>query len=255
MSLNCLALAQTPTAPGLIHYLPIATTLVSIAFLAVLARRAMPRGWPPHLTWWAIGVFFYGFGTLLESIITIGGNTPTLNRLWYWAGAILGGYPLATGTVYLLLRRRTAHWLTFTSLALVVFASVAVLITPLNLDALDAHKPGGNVIGWTWVRLLTPFINGYAALFLVGGAFHSAWKFATSPGAGNGQRAAGTSLIALGGLLPGVGGGLAKAGVVEALYVGEFLGLLLIWAGYELCVRGPRPTREPEPAAAVAATR
>ena len=31
----------------------------------------------------------------------------------------------------------------------------------------------------------------------------------------------GTALIALGGLLPGIGGGMAKAGMVEALYVAE----------------------------------
>jgi len=228
-------------APGAIHYLPILTTAVSVAFLIVLVRRAVPRRWPPHLSWWAIGVFFYGLGTLLESMITVGGNTPTLNRLWYWAGAILGGYPLATGTVYLLLRRGVAHALTFTSLALVVFASAAVLVSPLNLENLQPEKPGGDVIGWQWVRLLTPIINGYAALFLVGGALYSAFRFARTPGPGNGARALGTGLIALGGLLPGIGGGMAKAGVVEALYVGELAGLVLIWLGYERCVRGPAP--------------
>jgi hypothetical protein len=237
-------------APQFVHYLPIATTIVCIAFLIVLVRRAVPRKWPPHLLWWGIGVFFYGLGTLLESMITLGGNGPTLNRLWYWAGAILGGYPLATGTVYLLMRRKIAHVLTAISLAVVVFASVAVLITPLNLGAIEPFRPSGNVIGWRWIRMMTPFINFYAAIFLVGGAFYSAARYAYPRGAArDGRRAAGTFLIAVGGILPGVGGGMAKAGHVEALYIGEFVGIILIWAGYELCIRSTAPVAQPHDSA------
>jgi len=251
--------------PNAVHYLPILTTLVCVGFFIAIAQRAVPRRWPPHLTWWAIGVFFYGLGTLLESIITVSGNTLLLNRLWYWAGAILGGYPLATGTVYLLLPRRTAHRLTAASLTLVLFATVCVLITPLNAGELEPHKPGGDVIGWTWVRGLTPFINGYAALFLVGGAFYSSARFAfpgiartetgTTQRPRDGRRASGTALIALGGMLPGIGGGMAKAGMVEALYVGELAGIILIWAGYQLCIKSKAAAAitTPQPAAATPA--
>ena len=225
-----------------IHYLPIVTTALAVIFLIVLVRRAKQRGWAPHLVWWGIGVFFYGVGTALESAITLAGNTPGLTRWWYLAGAILGGYPLATGSVYLLARRRLAHGLTAISLALVLFASVMVLITPIDASAIEPHRPSGAVLQWQWIRLLTPFINGYAALFLIGGALWSAVRFALARG--NGARAAGTALIAVGGILPGIGGGMAKAGIVEALYVGELAGLILIWIGYELCVRAPAPRTE-----------
>ncbi|HBS29551.1 MAG TPA: hypothetical protein DEB06_08905 [Phycisphaerales bacterium] len=228
------------------HYLPIATTLVSLAFLAVLIARAARRGWPPHLVWWGVGVFFYGLGTAVESAITLAGNGPILNRVWYWAGAILGGYPLATGSVYLLLPRRTAHALTAVTLLLVIVASAAVLLSPIDPTKLDAHRPGGAALGWQWVRALTPIINLYAAAFLVGGALHSSVNFFLS--GTNRARAIGTALIAAGGILPGVGGGMAKAGMVEALYVGEFLGLLLIWAGYSACVKAPAPVTLNSPA-------
>ena len=72
-------------------------------FLVALLVRCRRRHWPPHLSWWAIGVFCYGSGTALESVITLAGNTPGLNRWWYLAGAILGAWPLATGSVYLVL--------------------------------------------------------------------------------------------------------------------------------------------------------
>jgi hypothetical protein len=88
---------------------------------------------------------------------------------------------------------------------------------------------------------MTPFINGYAAFFLIGGAALSAWRFWQSGGAGN--RAAGNALIAVGALLPGIGGSMAKAGIVEALYVGECVGLLLIWLGERTCAWRPSAVR------------
>ena len=82
-------------------------------------------------------------------------------------------------------------------------------------------------------------INLYAALFLVGGAAWSCVHFRGVPD--QRPRVIGTALIALGGLLPGIGGGMAKAGMVEALYVAELVGLLLIWAGYQCCIRSATP--------------
>lgn len=228
--------------PAPVHYLPIATTLFSVFFLGSLVFRASRRGWPPHLNWWAIGVFFYGLGTALESAITLWGNSAELTRAWYIAGALLGGYPLATGSVYLLAKRRTAHILTGVSLAFVIAATIAVLLSPINTAALQPHKPGGDAIGWTWVRAMTPFINIYAAIFLIGGAVYSSVKFLLSKS--NMERAIGTAFIAVGALLPGIGGTMAKAGLVEGLYVGEFVGLVLIWIGYEVCIRARRPRFE-----------
>ncbi len=231
-----------PEQPDLVHYLPIATTALSAAFVGALLARAHRRRWAPHLLWWAIGIFFYGLGTAIESSITLLGNTPTLNRLWYWAGAILGGYPLATGSAYLLLPRRKAHMLTAISLVVVVFASVMVFVVPIDATRLQAHRPSGDVLAWQWVRLLTPFINLYALVLLVGGALHSSVRFFLS--GRNPGRAVGTALIAVGGLLPGIGGAMTKGGLVEALYVGEFVGLVLIIAGYVACVRSPAPRFE-----------
>lgn len=86
-----------------VHYLPIVTTVVSAMFFVVLVRAAWVRRSGPHLVWWAVGVFTYGLGTLIESRITLGGNTIELTKWWYIAGALLGGYPLAQGVAYL-------HW-------------------------------------------------------------------------------------------------------------------------------------------------
>lgn len=221
-----------------VHYLPIATTVLAALFVVTLLRRYRSRRSGPHLLWWAAGIFFYGVGTALESCITLFGNSIALNKAWYIAGALLGGYPLAQGTVFLLLDRGVAKALTAASLPIIALLSIAVLCSPVNEAAFEVHRPGGAILAWTWIRWMTPVVNLYAAYFLIGGAALSAWRYARSRDTG--WRAIGNGLIALGALLPGIGGGMAKAGMVEALYVGEFIGLILIWLGYAACVRNSR---------------
>ncbi len=227
-----------------VHYLPIATTIISAIFCVVLFRRYRERG-GEHLKWWGIGMFTYGLGTALESSITIFGNSVVLTKAWYIAGALLGGYPLAQGSVYLHLKRKTANILTAITVPLLVVVSALVIASPVLMEHLEPHRPSGAVLGWQWVRLMTPFINLYSFVFLVGGALYSAYRFARSPDATAGNRAIGNALIAFGAILPGIGGSMAKAGFVEALYVGEFIGILLIFGGYRACVMPPREMREP----------
>ena len=217
-----------------IHYLPILTTIFSAFFLFDIGSRYFSKG-GTHLLWWAIGVFTYGLGTLLESVITLAGNTPILNKSWYVAGAILGGYPLAQGSVYLHLKKRNANILTLVTVPFIILSSVFVFLSPVNMELLESFRPSGASLEWQWVLLLTPFINIYSAIFLIGSAFYSAIRYSKIENGRN--RAFGNTLIAVGALLPGIGGGMAKAGIVEALYIGEFVGIILIWFGYRVCLR------------------
>lgn len=219
---------------GPVHYLPILTTLFSIFFLTQIGGRYLSRH-GTHLLWWAIGVFTYGLGTLFEAIITLHGNTVVLNKLWYVAGAILGGYPLAQGSVYLHLKKRNANILTAISLPFIIVSSIFVFLSPVNTSLLDAFRPSGASLEWQWVRLLTPFINTYSAIFLIGSACYSAIRLSRIENGKN--RAIGNTMITIGALLPGIGGAMAKAGMVEALYIGEFIGIILIWLGYRWCLR------------------
>jgi len=238
---------------NLVHYLPIATTIISALFCAVLVRRYRERG-GLHLMWWGIGMFTYGLGTALESSITVFGNSAALTKAWYIAGALLGGYPLAQGSVYLHLKRKTANVLTAVTIPLLVVVSAVIVASPVLVEHLEPHRPTGAVLGWQWVRLTTPFINLYSFVFLVGGALYSAYRYARSPDTAAGNRAVGNALIAFGAVLPGIGGSMAKAGFVEALYVGEFVGILMIFAGYRACVM-PATTVQGSPSHAVTSQR
>lgn len=217
-----------------VHYLPILTTVFSVFFLFDIGGRYLSKG-GTHLLWWAIGIFTYGLGTFLESLITLTGNTPMKNRAWYVAGAILGGYPLAQGSVYLHLKKRTANILSAMTVPFIVFAAVCVFLSPVNSALLESFRPSGAALEWQWVRLLTPFINTYSAIFLIGSAAYSAIRYSKIENGRN--RAVGNVLITVGALLPGIGGGMAKWGIVEALYIGEFIGIILIWIGYRVCLR------------------
>jgi len=197
----------------------------------------------PHLWWWAFGITTYGLGTAIESAITLFGNTVLLTKLWYIAGALLGGYPLAQGSLYLSWPRQLANRLTALSLTFVIVTTVLVMLAPVNLSALEPTRPSGAILAWRWVRLLTPFINLYAVFFLIGGALRSAWRHYSERG--HVYRATGNALIALGAILPGIGGSFAKAGVVEVLYVAECVGLIVIWAGDRVCSRQDAATARP----------
>lgn len=232
-----------------VHYLPILTTIFSLFFLFEISRRYFSKG-GTHLSWWAIGVFTYGLGTFLESLITLTGNSPIKNKLWYVAGAILGGYPLAQGSVYLHLKKKNANILSAITVPFIILSSILVLFSPVNTDLLETFRPSGASLEWQWVRLLTPFINTYSAIFLIGSAAYSAIRYSKIENGKN--RAIGNIFITVGALLPGIGGGMAKAGIVEALYIGEFVGIILIWLGYRICLRDKAvnqiPIRDPGPA-------
>lgn len=224
------------------HYVPIGTTIIAAVFAAHMFRRWSRRR-TTHVLWWAVGVTTYGAGTLLESLVTLLGNSIFLTKAWYIVGAVLGGYPLAQGSIYLLNTRRFANWATAISLPVVVVTSILVAISPVHAELLQPYRPSGAILAWRWVRLLTPFINTYAVVFLIGGAIVSSWRYYRTGSFAN--RTVGNALIAIGALLPGIGGSFAKAGLVEALYIGEFLGLLFILAGDRVCAMQPRPVKRP----------
>jgi hypothetical protein len=229
--------------PTFVHYLPIVTTVLTVPFAVEIFRRY--RRFPDrlHLLWWALGIVIYGAGTLTEALTTLLGWQEPVFRAWYITGALLGGAPLAQGTVYLLLPRRRAHVLTIVLLAVVAVAATAVLMSPINYAQVEPHRLTGRVFEWTWVRRFSPFINLYAVVFLIGGAILSALRFSLHRQTQH--RAVANVLIALGALLPGIGGTATRMGYTEVLYVTELIGLVLIWTGYRMSVA-------PVPAAAMA---
>jgi hypothetical protein len=178
----------------------------------------------------------FGAGTITESATTLLGWHEPVFRAWYITGALLGGAPLAQGSVYLHLPRRTANWLTAIVATVVVVASVCVIQSPIDYALVEPFRLSGKVLGWRWVRLFSPFINLYAVIFLVGGAIVSAIRYKRTRETYH--RFVGNVYVAIGAILPGIGGTFTRFGHTEVLYVTELIGLLLIYRGYRLNVAG-----------------
>ena len=223
---------------GAIYWIPVATTIVAAVFSVIVLRRYRQKG-GAHLLWWGLGLVLYGVGTLTESLTTIFGWNENVFRAWYITGALCGGAPLAQGTAYLLLKKRTANILAGLLLTVIGTAAILVILSPVDQPLAEGHRLSGKVLGWQWIRLISPFINTYAASFLIGGAILSAWRYRTDPAKHN--RFIGNVFIAVGAILPGIGGAFTRFGYVEVLYVTEFLGLLLIFMGYRLNVAATSP--------------
>jgi hypothetical protein len=221
------------------HYIPIFTTFVALAFAAQLHRRWAGRKGATYLLWWLVGALTYAAGTLTESLTTLWGWHAGVFRAWYITGALLGGAPLAQGTVYLFLSRRTANRLSAALVTVIAVASCCVLLSPLDLSLVEPGRLSGRVLVWHWVRYFSPFINLYALAFLVGGAAVSAWRYFRRRGSR--ARVWGNVAIAVGALLPGIGGSFTRFGYVEVLYVTELIGLASIWMGYAM-IAGDRGT-------------
>ena len=91
----------------MVSYIPVLTTLFSVFFLSRIVPHYLAKR-SPYLLWWTLGVLTFGLGTLTESINAIFGWSEWNTKVWYIVGALLGGYPLAQGTIYLLMNKRFA---------------------------------------------------------------------------------------------------------------------------------------------------
>lgn len=235
------------------HYLPILSTLVTFTFAAAVLNRWHYKK-PPHLLFWGLGLILYGLGTLSEVILAFTFSGAVL-KLWYLSGAMLTAAWLGQGTVYLLVRRRSLADGLAVGLGLVSLAAlVLVLLAPIGpaAAAYDLARPVSmqykDILARSgWITLLTILLNIYGTLTLVGGAVYSAFLFWRKSILAN--RMLGNLLIAGGALMPAMAGSFVKAGLLDWLYVSEFLGAGIMYAGFSLATAS-KPAEKRAPAAA-----
>jgi len=236
------------------HYIPILSTIVTFIFaVAVFNRYRQKKG--THLLLWGIGLLFYGLGTLTEVILSFTFSELAL-KVWYLTGAMLTAAWLGQGTVHLLVRKpKVATTLTVILAVVSLIAAALVFAAPLTEQAFtyNTSEPVSAQYGEILVRsgaivALTIILNIYGTLTLVGGAIYSAWLFWRKKVLFN--RVLGNVLIAAGALLPAMGGTLLKAGLADWLYVSEFLGAVIMYAGFMLATTAP--AKEPSPAVSAA---
>src|ERR1700745_3020920 len=127
----------------MISYIPVLTTLFSVFFLSRIVPHYLAKK-SPYLLWWTLGVATFGAGTLTESINAIFGWSEWNTKIWYIVGALLGGYPLAQGTIYLLMKKRFATASAIVCTVVIVVAAICVLLSPIEIpEGFDQRLTGG----------------------------------------------------------------------------------------------------------------
>lgn len=226
-------------------YLPLLSSITTFVFAATVLHRWWTRRRRPHLLLWGIGLLMYATGGLMEALYGLLGWNPLVFRIWYLFGAVLVAAWLGQGTVYLLIRKRVAGVRIANVLMLLLvlgslFAAYRVFTAELDPSRMLSGELSGHAIITPGVRVLTPFFNIYGVLMLVGGAIYSAWIFWRKRIMFN--RTVGNILIAAGALAPAFGGAFQRFGIPLALYLGEFVGAVLMFMGF---LYATRPAEEP----------
>jgi hypothetical protein len=226
--------------------LPFASCILSLVFAILIFRRYRARR-GTYLLLWGIGMVFYAVGGFCEAYYGVFGWNPLIFRLWYLFGAILVAAWLGQGTVYLLAKRKWANALMAILLLASIYAAIRVFTANLDpgLMTTSVHtgsELSGHAITTPGIRTLTPFFNLYGTVTLVGGAAYSAWLFWRKRVLLH--RTIGNILIAVGAMLPAFGGAFSRMGVPNALYLGELLGTVLMFAGF---IRATTPMQSSQP--------
>ncbi|HVS05082.1 MAG TPA: hypothetical protein VHK65_02810 [Candidatus Dormibacteraeota bacterium] len=227
-------------------------TLISAAFAGTLwtRYRAKPR---PYLLVWSIALAIYAIAAFTEVIGAAGGWSPLLYRTYYYFGGILVVGPLALGTIYLLAPRysRLALWI------LVVLAGIGLVgVLGANLQAvkLQTHQvpdadtiqaQGGlfNVLA----ILMAAILSSVGSVILIGGALWSAYGAWRKGGAQS--RLVANILIAAGALIVGGASTLTRVfHIYDLFYVGQAIGVLVMFGGFLAAQRAPSRAAQLKPA-------
>ena len=225
-------------------FYPLVATLISAAFAITLwvQYRAKPR---PYLLAWSMALGVYALAALTEVIGAAAGWNPLLYRLYYFFGGITVVGILALGSVYLLAPRfgRTAL---AALLTLAGIGLVGILGASLQVGLLDTHQvPSADVIKLQHgvfnvaAILMAAILNIVGSVILIGGAV---WSFFSMLLRGAPpSRLAGNILIAGGALIVAGASTLFRLfHVYDLFYVGQAIGVLVMFGGFLAAQRAPR---------------
>ena len=230
----------------------LAATAISAAFALTLwvQYRSKPR---PYLLAWSVALAIYAVAALTEVIGAAGGWNPLLYRTYYFFGGILVVGVLALGTIYLLAPRFGRPTLAL----LIVLGAIGlagIVGANLQVGLLDTHQvPSADVIklqhgGFNVAAILmAAILNIVGSVILIGGAV---WSFFSMllKGAPP-SRLVGNILIAGGALIVAGASTLFRLfHVYDLFYVGQAIGVLVMFGGFLAAQRAPRRAPQLKPA-------
>jgi hypothetical protein len=222
--------------------LPVAAALLAALFALLLLRsfRSRPAG---QKALWAAGFAFFAVATTCEAIAQRVGWSPALFRSYYLAGGMLTVGFLGAGSAWLLLPRRGRDLLLGALAVATLAAVVAVALAPVDAHLLavthsgrppDNRALGGHAFLWAVA------FNSLGTLTLVGGSLYSIVRR---------RRVSANVWIASGAVVVALATGMSRAGDYSLVYLGQLVGIGLMFSGFTFVGRKPQTvtSRRPEP--------
>jgi hypothetical protein len=221
--------------------LPVAAAFVAALFVVLLLRsfRRRPSG---QKLLWAAGFALFDLATASEALAQRTGWNPALFRVYYLAGGVLTVAYLGAGSAWLLLPRRWRDALLGGLIVATAAAAATIAIAGVDaagLGATPSGRPPGNGLLGGHAFLWAIALNTFGTLFLVGGSLYSIARR---------QRVRANLWIAGGAIVVAASTGLSRAGDYSLVYLGELVGIALMFTGFMLAGSKPRPRRAAAPA-------
>ncbi len=217
---------------------PVAAALVALLFALLLGRSAFANPSGSKL-FWAAGFLLFGVAAGTEAAAQRAGWSPGLFRTYYLAGGVLTVAYLGAGSAWLHLSRRGRDLLLGALGCATVAAVVTIAFAPLDTARLavsDSGRPPANGVLGGHAFLWAVTLNSVGTLCLVGGSLYAIARR-------RGIRA--NAWIASGAIVVALATGMSRAGDYSLVYLGELVGIALMFAGFKLV---GRPGRRPAPA-------
>jgi len=236
------AIASNPTAttPAVVDaLLPLAATLVALLFAGRLLLSWFRRPAAQKL-FWGFGFALFAIAAGTETVAYRSGWSPALFRLYYLTGGVLTVAFLGAGSAWLLLPPRARDAIAGGLAVAATSAVAAVLLAPVHVAALGGvhsgrppsnHALGGHAFLWAIA------LNAFGTVFLVGG---SGWSILRR------RRVRPNVWIGLGALVTALATGMSRADVYTFVYLGQLLGIGMMFCGFTLS--GPKRARRAQPA-------
>jgi cytochrome c oxidase cbb3-type subunit 1 len=222
--------------------LPVAAALLAALFALLLLRsfRSRPAG---QKALWAAGFASFAVATTCEAIAQRTGWSPALFRSYYLAGGVLTVGFLGAGSAWLLLPRRGRDLLLGALAVATLAAVVAVALAPVDAHLLavtpSGHPPENRALAGHAFLWAVAF-NSLGTLTLVGGSLYSIVRR---------RRVSANVWIASGAVVVALATGMSRAGDYSLVYLGQLVGIGLMFSGFTFVGRKPHAVtpRPPEP--------
>ena len=226
---------------------PAATAVLGFVFAWLIFSQWLARR-KPHQLAWTVGMLMYAVAAVMEAYSEAAGQwDPLVYRVYIVLAASLVGF-LGLGSYYLIARDKFGPRVYLGALvvgvAVFFYGTMTTTLRPEMLHALPGIVVGGQALGesGTFPRIMSLPFNISGSIFLLGGALLSVWRFARKREFA--YRMWANVLIAIGTLIIGAMGGMARAGNTAGLYVGEMVASAVLLAGFLLAGTLERGAKE-----------